>query len=207
LQCDKGHVSFSPTLKEAKDLIIRCLQEIVLSTKEFPRIEHEIFPETRDMSLHLHSVEWNEDHVQSLVTRATDIFSRNAVGPMKYTRMYSKYSQLLTADADRERDAFLKSNAALAQFQEMMDKYDGLKKEIRSIRNSALLNLFVLDCTDLNRVMVEHCQQLYDSLISFQVNTNRTWNRNICNQVLRGDLGILLCLQNASLTLLFATVR
>lgn len=51
-----------------------------------------------------------------------------------------------------------------------------------SIRNSVLLNLFVLDCGDLNRGMITHCGELYDSLIRHQVDTNRSWNRNICNQ-------------------------
>ena len=50
-----------------------------------------------------------------------------------------------------------------------MRGYSRLKKDIMSVRNRALLNLFVLDCTKLNAGMAEHCQQLYDSLIKHQV--------------------------------------
>lgn len=54
-------------------------------------------------------------------------------------------------------------------------------QDIQSIRNAVLLNLFVLDCGDLNRDMIALCNELYQSLIRHQVNTNRSWNRNICN--------------------------
>ena len=58
----------------------------------------------------------------------------------------------------------------------------------------------MLDCTALNASMVATCQvhgkhlnsftqpknissqDLYDSLIRHQVDTNRSWNRSICNQ-------------------------
>lgn len=50
-----------------------------------------------------------------------------------------------------------------------MDVYASLKRDIIGIRNSALLNLFVLDCKALNEGMISHCQELFDSLIEFQV--------------------------------------
>ena len=82
----------------------------------------------------------------------------------------------------RDRDDFLASNASLDEFREKMSGYVSLKRDIIGIRNSALLNLFVLDCTALNEGMIKHCEQLYDSLIQFQVTMNRSWNRTICNQ-------------------------
>jgi hypothetical protein len=46
---------------------IRPAQEIVLCTKEFPRVEQELLPEMRGRSnLHLLSVGWEEDRVQEL---------------------------------------------------------------------------------------------------------------------------------------------
>ena len=89
----------------------------------------------------------------------------------------------MNGDAERDRDAFLSSpSATLEDFRAKMEGYAALKKDILSIRNRALLNLFVLDCTALNGAMVATCQDLYDSLIRHQVDTNRSWNRSICNQ-------------------------
>ena len=63
-----------------------------------------------------------------------------------------------------------------------MDGYVKLKTEINGIRNFALLNMFELDCTELNKEMSDRCANLRTSLIRWQVDTNKTWNRQICNQ-------------------------
>ena len=38
-------VEFLPALESTRDIVINCLQEVVMSTKEFPRVERELFPE------------------------------------------------------------------------------------------------------------------------------------------------------------------
>ena len=63
-----------------------------------------------------------------------------------------------------------------------MDGYVKLKAEINGIRNFALLNMFELDCMYLNKEMSDRCVNLRTSLIRWQVDTNKTWNRQICNQ-------------------------
>ena len=63
-----------------------------------------------------------------------------------------------------------------------MECYSSLNAEISSIRGFALLNLLELDCADLNKEMSNHCLSLRNSLILWQVDMNRKWNRKICNQ-------------------------
>ncbi len=128
-------------------------------------------------------MDWNEDYVKEMTNEALDIFAKNMTGPKKYKKVYDKYKILLNGNANRERDQFLKSQTSLKDFEDKMQEYMNLKKDIMAIRNSALLNLFMLDCTKLNKEMIEQCLKLYKSLIQFQVTTNRTWNRSICNQV------------------------
>ncbi len=127
-------------------------------------------PSSSGRPMYLLSVSWEEDYVQAMCARAVDIFQRNVAGPTRYLRLYDSYKQLLNGDADKERDRFLGvGRATLADFQARMDGYSGLKRDIKAIRNKAMLNLFVLDCTELNKSMADHCQQLYDSLIKHQV--------------------------------------
>ena len=71
----------------------------------------------------------------------------------------------------RDRDDFLASDASLTEFRDKMSGFSSLKQDIIGIRNSAHLNLFILDCKVLNEGMIHHCQELYDSLIDFQVST------------------------------------
>jgi hypothetical protein len=53
LLAKNGPVEFFPPLSETKEIIIRCLQEIVASTQNFPRIEKELFPEMKDCDMQL----------------------------------------------------------------------------------------------------------------------------------------------------------
>ena len=75
-----------------------------------------------------------------------------------------------------------KRTCLLADFKAKMDGYVKLKAEINGIRNFALLNMFELDCMYLNKEMSDRCVNLRTSLIRWQVDTNKTWNRQICNQ-------------------------
>ncbi len=164
-----------------------------MSTKEFPRVEEQLFPELKGRRpdpaaegaaaaaaasprphrpLYLLSVGWDENFVQQQCARAVDIFERNVARPRKYLRLYDDYGHLLNGDADRDRDRFLSGRASLSDFQAKMRGYSRLKRDILAVRNKALLNLFVLDCTELNKGMAEHCQQLYDSLIKHQACSN-----------------------------------
>ena len=121
-------------------------------------------------------------HFSGLVKQVEEIFDKNIIGPKKYIALYEKYSRLLTDEAEKDRDEFLKGNASLSDFRTKMDGYVKLKTEINGIRNFALLNMFELDCTELNKEMSDRCANLRTSLIRWQVDTNKTWNRQICNQ-------------------------
>ena len=132
--------------------------------------------------MYLLPVSWEEDHIQNLVSEATKIFQSNTIGPRKYIKSYDKYSTLLNGQAKLDKDDFLKTQATLAEFKKRMEGYAALKLEIMGIRNFALLNMFELDCSSLNNEMANRCANLRDSLISWQENTNKTWNRQICNQ-------------------------
>lgn len=101
LLCSNNSVDFSPSLEDTRQILINCLQEIVLSTKQFPRVEQEILPEVKGKSLHLLSVDWEEDHIQDLAKKAIQIFENNVIGPVKYKTLYDKYEVLLNGDAAR----------------------------------------------------------------------------------------------------------
>ena len=183
LQEKNGVVQFSPSLEKTKEIIVSCMKHIVDQTHDFPRIEKELFPELRkSQAMHLLPVRWDEDYIKDLVKEATDILDINATGPMKYVHSYDKYSRLLNGEEDKDRDVFLDAKLPLKDFEARMQGYLRLNDEICDIRNSAMLNLYEVDCSVLNQDMSSRCMNLHNSLISWQVETNKVWNRQICNQ-------------------------
>ena len=70
LQCSNRGTEFAPSLEETRSIIVACLQQIVLCTNEFPRIEQELLPEMKGRrNLHLLSVGWEEGRVQALLKK------------------------------------------------------------------------------------------------------------------------------------------
>ena len=67
------------------------------------------------------------------------------------------------------------------EFKARMDGYHALGAKIGAIRGCAMLNLFEVDAAEMNAEMAKHAFSLRDDLIQWQVDTNRTWNRQICN--------------------------
>jgi len=175
-------VEFLPPLDEAKEILIGCLKEIVNGTSGLNRVEAQLFPDLREhwqrdqnggrnSRRSLFSVCWEEDRVQELCKEAILIFESNLIGPRKYIKLYNEYTELLNGNAEKERDQFLQETevANLSAFVDQMNVYDRLRREIRCIRGRATLNLFLLDCRELNSSMEGLCGRLHQSLIGHQV--------------------------------------
>ncbi len=83
-----GSVAFSPSLSAARESIIHSLQEIVMTTKEFPRVERNLFPELKDKPMYLLSVSWEEDEVNVMMADCVRVYLRRCI----YTRIHIIYT-------------------------------------------------------------------------------------------------------------------
>jgi len=181
-------------LEEAREIFVSCLREIVNGTAGLERVEAHLFPDLREKWQRdagqgkprrcLLAVGWQEDHVQDLCKEAEAIFNANFAGPEKYVGLYEEYKELLDGEAERDRDLFLRDTdvADLEAYEGRMAVYERLRRRIRDVRGRATLNLFLLDCRELNAAMEGLCGRLHESLIGHQVETNRMWNRGICDR-------------------------
>ena len=164
-----GLVVFKPPLEKTKEKIIFCLKSIVQQTHDFPRIEKELFPElVKSTQMFLLPVQWEEDHIQSLVQQVIEIFDINAIGPKMYISLYEKYSTLLNGQEEKDKNNFLETKAPLSDFATKMQDYSNLREEICDIRTAAMLNLYELDCHELNKDMSDRCLNLrnrYDFIL------------------------------------------
>ena len=105
------------------------------------------------------------------------IFSKN----VEFGNNFDHF-RLLNGQEEKDKDAFLETKAPLKAFEAKMEGYANLNEEICEIRNSTMLNQYELDCRDFNNDMSQRCLNLRSSLINWQVDMNKTWNRQICNQ-------------------------
>ncbi|XP_039273758.2 dynein axonemal heavy chain 3-like isoform X3 [Styela clava] len=172
-------ISFDPSFKECRDVLLNCFAHIVKAGEEISRVECLLFPEMRDSKLLLRTVHLNENLVTNYVDQAMDIFKCNTVGPQMYLDVYTKYNDLLNSKAEAEAIQFIKEDHNLDIFRTKLRSYEKTRDEINMLRLSVPLNMFGLDCTELNNDLAQRAQLLRDKLIQSQIDENREKNKEV----------------------------
>ncbi|KAK0049220.1 dynein heavy chain 3 axonemal-like isoform X1 [Biomphalaria pfeifferi] len=179
LKIEEPKIIFEPTFRELRDIILRCFSEIIASGEGLNRVECELFPDMRGQRLLLRSVRIDESLVTDFVDKAMEIFRMNIIGPQKYLNVYKSYSDLLNNKADQDVAAFLREKHSISAFKQKIDSYQSLKDEIASMRITAPLCMFCLDCVSLNMDLCLRALRLKEKLITFVVDENRELNKSL----------------------------
>ncbi|XP_059139620.1 dynein axonemal heavy chain 3-like isoform X2 [Physella acuta] len=177
LKIEEPKIIFEPTFRELRDIILRCFSEIIASGEGISRVECELFPDMRGQRLLLRSVRIDESLVTDYVDKAMDIFRLNIAGPQKYLNEYKRFADLLNNKADQDVSSFLREKHSIAAFKMKIDSYQDLKDEIASMRVTAPLSMFCLDCVNLNHDLCHRAQRLRERLVVFVVDENRDLNK------------------------------
>ncbi|XP_028395151.1 dynein heavy chain 3, axonemal-like isoform X1 [Dendronephthya gigantea] len=182
LRIDGAKISFDPPFRTLRDVILTLMSEIVISAHELPRVETELFPDMAESQLFLRSVDVDEILVQEYMEQAVEIVKLNTIGPQKYLNTYKKYQDLFNNKAEIDVATFLEEQIALLSFSKRIDSYQNLASEISSLYLTVPLNMFCLNCHEVNAELAERATKLADKLILHIVDGNRDTNRGLCKQ-------------------------
>ncbi|PAA63386.1 hypothetical protein BOX15_Mlig017039g2 [Macrostomum lignano] len=182
LRIEEPKIVFDPAFKEIKDLLIRCIGTIIGASENLPRVEVRLFPELVGQKLMLRTVLTNEQLVHEFTDRAMQAFTDNTKGPQKYLFEYKTYGDLINGKGDADVQNFLKERHSLLSLKKKIDDYQQLKSEVAVMRITVSLNMFTLDCVQLNQDLCARAQRLRDQLVQFEVDENREQNRSTCRK-------------------------
>ncbi|CAD5122382.1 DgyrCDS10813 [Dimorphilus gyrociliatus] len=177
LQVEEPKIIFDPPFSECKEIIIRCFKEIINCNDNIPRVEMELFPDSKML---LRPVRLEESLVQDIINQALEIFQLNIVGPHNYLNSYKSYNDLLNNKAEQAVANFLKQEENdIPDFIKKIREFQNLKDEIASLRITVPLSMFCLNCSELNNDLCQRANKQKEQLISFEVSQNRRMNRDI----------------------------
>ncbi|CAB3991140.1 dynein heavy chain 3, axonemal-like, partial [Paramuricea clavata] len=182
LHIDGAMISFDPPFRALRDILLTLMSEIVTSAQELPRVETELFPDMAESKLYLRSVDVDEILVQEYMEQAVEIVKLNSTGPQKYVNTYKKYHDLFNNKAEIDVATFLEEQIALLSFSKRINFYQNLASEISSLYLTVPLNMFCLNCHEVNAELAQRATKLADKLISHVVDGNRETNRGLCRQ-------------------------
>ncbi|XP_057310450.1 dynein axonemal heavy chain 3-like isoform X2 [Hydractinia symbiolongicarpus] len=178
---DRKEIIFNPPLMDIHNVLATIFKNIVDSGKGIPRVETLIFNELRTKKLYLRTVSPDEIVVKELLEEGLSVFRMNMVGPQKYLETYNIYQDLLNGRGDNAVAKFLVENHYLGAFSKKIDAYQKLSDEISGLHITVPLNMFCLNCQQLNDELVTRCNTLANKMITFIVDQNRELNKNLCH--------------------------
>lgn len=180
LYADGPKIAFEPTNQDIRSMLQRCIKYIVNGAVNIPRIESHLF-DTKNKLL-LRHVRADEEIVEGTTQRVLHVLTKNLPGPQLYLHEYDQYQNLLNNKAEQETTDFLKHPHILEEFENEIKKKTALTNEIILKRIWAPLNLFNLDCRDLNEHLIKIVQKLKDRLVQHCIEDNSRLNKDIVRE-------------------------
>lgn len=95
----------------------------------------------------------------------------------RYLNTYKKYQDLFNNKAEIDVATFLEEQIALLSFSKRINFYQNLVSEISSLYLTVPLNMFCLNCHEVNAELAQRARKLADKLILHIVDGNRETNR------------------------------
>ncbi|KAL5473898.1 hypothetical protein EMCRGX_G028462 [Ephydatia muelleri] len=173
---------YVPNFGDMESVVLNVIKSIVESGQNLPRVEHMLFTDLQGLQMVIPSVELHESVVTEAQKMAVQLLKKNFVGPQKYvSEVYQCYQSLLDGSASQEVDAFL-NEQILSTYGKKIDKFRALSDELALLRQTAYLNLFSLDCKELNLLLVKRAMDLAERLVAALVIKNRDLNKDLCDR-------------------------
>ena len=180
LHADGPRIAFDPTNHDIRSMLQRCIKNIVNGAVDIPRIELHLFDSKT--KLLIRHVRIDEELVENSTQRILYALTKNTPGPHLYLHEYDQYQNLLTNKSEQETNEFLHQTHTLDEFEVEIKQKIALANEIMLKRIWAPLNLFSLDCRDLNDHLIKSAQKLRDKLVQYCIDDNSRLNQDIVKE-------------------------
>ncbi|CAF4568450.1 unnamed protein product [Rotaria sp. Silwood1] len=180
LHADGPKIAFDPTNQDIRSMLQRCIKHIVNGAANIPRIESHLFDSKT--KLLIRHVRIDEEIVENITQRVLYVLTKNIPGPQLYLHEYDQYQTLLNNKSESDTIEFLRHTHALDEFEFEIKQKTELANEIMLKRIWAPLNLFNLDCRDLNDHLIKIVQKLRNKLVQHCIDDNSKLNKEIVRE-------------------------
>jgi dynein heavy chain len=161
-------------------MLQRCIKHIVNGATHIPRIESHLFDSKT--KLLVRHVRIDEEIVENTTQRVLYVLTKNLPGPQLYLHEYDQYQNLLNNKSEADTIEFLRHPHALDEFEQEIKQKTALTNEIILKRIWAPLNLFNLDCRDLNEHLIKIVKKLREKSIQHCIEDNSKLNKDIVRE-------------------------
>jgi hypothetical protein len=159
-----NQIIFTDLPKSVAEALEGLVSTIVKQSEHIPRPENTI---ARSEKLHLWHVPEEDELVRSAKVEIAEILEKNMAVVEKALHVYDDYLFILK---ERQRvEVFLADNTKFKreEFAAEIARYESTMRKIRDTMPKELrMNMFMIDCSDLNKKLCDECDALVERLLS-----------------------------------------
>jgi dynein heavy chain len=94
------------------------------------------------------------------------VIEKESKGPIEHIKVYDKYNQLLSKQAEEEVELFLKEEHTFAEYEKEVKKYNRLIDEIQyKSRKIIRVGMFELHCDELVKALSKRAENCMNKLL------------------------------------------
>ncbi len=179
-------IKYEPSFHDFEVSMLNLIEIIIKACSNIPRVETKLYSDSAIQQ----QVGLKKEHsgglvpvilpniVQNHKNSIIEVIKNEQNGPVNHSKMYDKYSNLITKKADEEIEQFLKEEHTFNEYERELKKYQRLVKEITyGLQKVIRVGMFELHCDELIRSLAKRAETLQNKLLDRMLNDHFEMNR------------------------------
>ncbi|XP_044288081.1 dynein axonemal heavy chain 7 [Varanus komodoensis] len=183
LENDK--VVFEPAFSDYEAIFLNIYTVMIKTVNLFPRVETKLYskwPENKTRSLNLRPIILNEI-LEAHKQKVKDEIAKESIAPIKHLKLYDKYHELITKQADQDTDQFLSEEHTFEEITGQIAKYQNIRDEIQYCSRKCIrLGMFELHCDELIRSLAKRADAICSKIIAKMFKDHQDLNTRLCDE-------------------------
>lgn len=181
-----AEIKYEPSFHDFEVSLLNMIDIIIKASSNIPRVETKLYSDSAIQQ----QIGIKKEHsgglvpvilpkiVQNHKNSIVEVIQAEQRGPVNHTKIYDKYSNLITKKADEEVEQFLKDEHTFNEYEREFKKYQRLVKEITyNLQKVIRVGMFELHCDELIRSLAKRAEALQNKLLDRMLNDHFEMNR------------------------------
>ncbi|KAJ6652606.1 hypothetical protein lerEdw1_011258 [Lerista edwardsae] len=185
-------VKFEPAFSDYETIFLNIFTVMIKAVNLLPRVETKLYskwPESKTRSTNLKPIILDEI-LERHKRKIKEEIIKESVAPIEHLKLYDKYQDLITKQADRDIDQFLaeehtfqEKTAEVARYQNLRDEIQFTsRKVIYGVVNCIRLGMFELHCDELIRSLAKRADGICSKIIGKMFKDHQDLNTKLCDE-------------------------
>ncbi|XP_060137433.1 dynein axonemal heavy chain 7 isoform X1 [Zootoca vivipara] len=182
---ENENVKFEPTFSDYEIIFLNIYSVMVKAVNLLPRVETKLYskwPESKNRSMNLRPIILDEI-LEAHKKKVSDEIAKQSVAPIEHLKLYDKYHDLITKQADRDIDQFLSEAYTFDEITGAIAQYQNLRDEIQyNSRKVIRLGMYELHCDELIRTLTKRADAICSKIIAKMFKDHQDLNTKLCEE-------------------------